>query len=72
MLKAVVLFAGLVALASAQNGLNFVALGDWGGESNAPYTTPYESATAAGMAKVASEINSQFVLALGDNFYSEV
>jgi hypothetical protein len=48
------------------------ALGDWGGEGNAPYTTPYEIANAVGMAKIASEVNSQFVLALGDNFYSEV
>ena len=51
--------------------LNFLVLGDWGGQETHPYTTPAEVELAGVMGKKASEIGSRFTLALGDNFYSE-
>ena len=45
-------------------------MGDWGGSPFAPYTTPAEKATAAGMGKLAASSSSSFCLALGDNFYT--
>eukprot|EP00937_MAST-01D_sp_MAST-1D-sp2_P005099 g5099.t1 len=45
-------------------------MGDWGGSGSSPFTTSAEIATAAGMGKVASDVNAKFALALGDNFYS--
>ncbi|XP_065058890.1 tartrate-resistant acid phosphatase type 5-like [Rhopilema esculentum] len=51
------------------NELNFLVLGDWGGSPSPPYRTPIEVSVADMMAEVSSERNSQFVVALGDNFY---
>ena len=51
------------------DALNFIVLGDWGGKPSYPYTTEAETSIAGVMGKVASEMNSQFTLALGDNFY---
>jgi tartrate-resistant acid phosphatase type 5 len=44
-------------------------MGDWGGLPWSPFSTAMERAIADQMAKVASNIDSQFLLALGDNFY---
>ena len=41
-----------------------------GGKGSSPYTTDAQIATAAGMGKIASSISSEFVVALGDNYYS--
>ena len=49
--------------------LNFLVLGDWGGKPEHPYTTEAETRIASVMGKVASDMNSRFTLALGDNFY---
>ena len=49
--------------------LNFLVLGDWGGQPNPPYTTEAEVSIAKVMGNVAAGANSQFTLALGDNFY---
>lgn len=49
--------------------LSFVAIGDWGGQEWFPYFTLSQKATARGMGEVADLIDSQFVVALGDNFY---
>lgn len=49
--------------------LNFLVLGDWGGQPDPPYTTEAETSIAAIMGGVAESENSQFTLALGDNFY---
>ena len=48
--------------------INFLALGDWGGS---PFfgSLPDQVLTAKGMGKVAQEINADFVVTLGDNFY---
>ena len=51
------------------HGLNFLAIGDWGGAPAPAYHTPGQRQAAEGMGKVAAELNAQFVLALGDNFY---
>jgi tartrate-resistant acid phosphatase type 5 len=55
--------------ASSQESLSFLVLGDWGGDDNTSPTTAGETCTASGMGKVAKDLNAQFVLALGDNFY---
>ena len=52
-----------------KNGLNFVVIGDWGGQPTSPYTTEAEQEVAEQMGKTAAEIGSQFTMALGDNFY---
>jgi len=49
--------------------LNFLIMGDWGGQSNKPYTTEEQIITAQGMEKIGKKINAKFALALGDNFY---
>ena len=53
------------------SALNFLVLGDWGGNPEYPYTTEAETRIASVMGKVASNMNSQFTLALGDNFYDK-
>lgn len=44
-------------------------MADWGGLPFFPYYSPFEKATASGMASIASHYNSHAVFALGDNFY---
>lgn len=44
-------------------------MGDWGGLPDFPYRTPVEKAVARRMGVVAETLNTQFLLALGDNFY---
>lgn len=50
--------------------LDFLVMGDWGGEEKSPYTTKKEVDTAKGMGKYATSLNATFALAVGDNFYS--
>ena len=57
------------AALSAEDSVNFLSIGDWGGIPYPPYHTPGQKAASKGMAKIATEIDSEFVLALGDNFY---
>ncbi|XP_006811313.1 tartrate-resistant acid phosphatase type 5-like [Saccoglossus kowalevskii] len=54
-----------------QNAVRFTALGDWGGKATHPYTTVVEVAVAKAMGNVADMYQSQFTLALGDNFYED-
>lgn len=49
--------------------LPFLVLGDWGGQTDHPYTTPTQLELAKVMGKRAAEIGSQFILTTGDNFY---
>lgn len=50
-------------------GLNFLAMGDWGGTDSTPFTEPGQVKSAAAMAKVAARISAKFALGMGDNFY---
>ena len=65
--------AVLVALACAKNSatgsLNFLVLGDWGGQPTSPYYTTAEKDIAAAMGKTAQNVDSQFTISVGDNFY---
>src|SRR5215813_9028063 len=47
--------------------LNFLILGDWGRKG-----TPGQLAVADGMARVAEQLKSRFVVTTGDNFYDGV
>lgn len=49
--------------------LRFLVLGDWGGIELWPYTTIYERAVSKSMGKIAENLETQFTVALGDNFY---
>ncbi|MEP9401678.1 tartrate-resistant acid phosphatase type 5 family protein [Sphingomonas sp. VNH70] len=49
----------------APRGCNFVVLGDWGRD------TPEQHHVAAAMGRTAGAAQSDFVLAIGDNFYSD-
>ena len=40
------------------------------GKDTTPYYTQGQYATAAGMDKIAQKLDASFVLAVGDNFYS--
>lgn len=60
----------VLARRSDDQTLNFLVLGDWGGQPDPPYTTEAETSIAAVMGSVAASENSQFTLALGDNFYN--
>ena len=72
LLSFVLLISLQAALArrSDDQTLNFLVLGDWGGQPDPPYTTEAETSIAAVMGNVAASENSQFTLALGDNFYN--
>ena len=52
------------------DSLGSLVMGDWGGVEIAPYTTPQEITTAAGMAKVGKELAIDYAVVLGDNFYT--
>lgn len=50
--------------------LSFLSIADWGGCDGHPNYSPQQKHGADyGMPKIAKEINAEFVLALGDNFY---
>ena len=53
------------------DSLKFLALGDWGGIPTYPYYLPPEKAVGEQMGAIANDFQTQFVLALGDNFYFE-
>lgn len=53
-----------------KNSINFLALGDFGGSNDDPFTTPVQLAVAAQAANFANKNPVDFVLTLGDNFYT--
>ena len=63
------LVATLSLAAAASDSLNFLVVGDWGGQNDSPYYTDGEKSVAAAMESKARKIGSQFVVGLGDNFY---
>ena len=54
---------------AVSSSLNFMVVGDWGGQSDPPYYTDPEQDVAKQMGQVAAAIGSQFTLSMGDNFY---
>jgi len=50
---------------------SFLVVGEWGGQSAAPYTTPGQLAAAQGMATVAAAVSTAFVVSPGGNFYDD-
>ena len=73
MLVFFVLILGVISsslsLHEKEDALNFVMLGDWGGTPKSPYYTDAEKKIAEVMGEKAKEIDAQFIVALGDNFY---
>ena len=65
-----VLFCVFLICESSNDSFNFVVLGDWGGQETSPYYTKAEKEISEVMGAKAKEVDAQFVLALGDNFYS--
>ena len=62
------------ALPSLRNGaaaspLNFMVVGDWGGQSDPPYCTNPEQDVAKQIGDIAVSMRAQFTLSMGDNFY---
>jgi tartrate-resistant acid phosphatase type 5 len=55
---------------AANDALNFLVMGDWGGSPKSPYTTNDELITASAMNTAAHNLGAKFSLALGDNFYT--
>ena len=47
------------------------SVGDWGGASKAPFTTPEQLSTAKGMGQVGSSLKPSQVWGIGDNFYED-
>ena len=74
----VLLLAGAVTPAPSLKGrsndastgvLNFMTIGDFGGQNESPYYTAGEASVAIQMGNTAEQMGSQFAIALGDNFY---
>jgi len=63
------LFCIFVATINVQAQLTFFIIGDWGGTSAYPFTTPIQLRVAAAMTAKAQEIRPDFVISVGDNFY---
>ena len=60
------------AFPSRRNGassLNFMVVGDWGGQDDYPYYTDPEQDVAKQMGDIAASMGAQFTLSMGDNFY---
>lgn len=54
---------------AGEGTLDFMVVGDWGGQILPPYYTTAEKDVAASMGGAATAIGSQFTVGLGDNFY---
>ena len=51
------------------SSLNFMVVGDWGGQDDPPYYTNPEQDVAKQMGVIAASMGAQFTLSVGDNFY---
>ena len=60
-----------VCCASSEKTLEFLVVGDWGGEDTSPYYTPAQQHISKQMGKTAEEIGAEFTISVGDNFYSK-
>ena len=61
----VLLLLQILRLVSASNSINFLFLGDWG------YAGTNQSLIASQMGDWAGQNKADFVISLGDNFYSK-
>lgn len=61
----------LAQLSLVSSSLNFLALGDWGGQDSSPFYTQAQWDAAQGMQKVAQRLDAQFVVNVGDSFYED-
>ena len=68
-LHLVVSATGAAVKSGKSGALNFLAIGDWGGQPDSPYFTEGQVQVATQMGMTAEEIYSSFTVALGDNFY---
>lgn len=55
---------------AGQSSISFLSFGDFGGQGSSPYYTPAQLNVAKGMNSISAIINSDFIVSLGDNFYS--
>ena len=65
----IVLLSVALQFTFVSGSIDFLAIGDWGGQDEAPYCTSGQTDSAASMNELAGELDAQFFLALGDNFY---
>eukprot|EP00656_Telonema_subtile_P035047 TRINITY_DN3905_c0_g1_i1.p1 TRINITY_DN3905_c0_g1~~TRINITY_DN3905_c0_g1_i1.p1 ORF type:complete len:358 (+),score=80.35 TRINITY_DN3905_c0_g1_i1:88-1161(+) len=68
-MKSFLVLVSLVCVSASQPP--FLVMGDWGGQSDPPYTTGAEVNTAAGMGAIASKLGAKLAVVLGDNFYGD-
>ncbi|PIK38282.1 putative tartrate-resistant acid phosphatase type 5-like [Apostichopus japonicus] len=64
------LVSNLKKPANSTSDCSFLVIADWGGNEDSPYTTPDEVYVAKQMGVIGSTIGANFILALGDNFYT--
>ena len=67
MIEFLTLFTYIVVAAS--DSVQMIVMGDWGGLPIPPYYSPFEKVTAIAMMKYSQVHQTEFLLALGDNFY---
>ena len=61
----------VAATRRAAESLDFLVVGDWGGQDTEPYYTTGERNVARAMGVTAAKIGSEFTIGLGDNFYDD-
>ena len=64
-------YASICCVEAEDGSVRFLVLGDWGGQSKKPHYTKAEEDIAEQMGKVASDINANFTIVVGDNFYDD-
>ena len=68
---AILLYTCICRIQAEDGTIRFLVLGDWGGKPKKPYYTKSEDDIAEQMGKVASGINANFTIVVGDNFYED-
>lgn len=66
-MRAASLLAASAASLVAAAPYTVLVMGDWGGSSKAPYTTPEQLSTAAAMGQVGAALAPSQVWGVGDN-----
>ena len=67
----IVTVISLAACHRAFGGPSFLAVGDWGGDSDSVPATAAQIKTATAMGTVGAAMNASKVFLLGDNFYTD-